>query len=263
VKHVVQYGGGVTSWLVARRLVDEHGPENVVVLFADVKAEDEDLYRFNADVEGNLGLKLTVVCDGRTPQQVLRDVRWIGTAKVAPCSHLLKQVPCREWLTANTDPADTVLYVAIAWWESDRLPAIQKAWAPWTVEAPLCDPPYLDKRACIDEVRRAGMVEPRLYALGYEHNNCGGTCVRAGQGQWAHTLRVFPERFASWEQFEQEQRAKLGDYAMLRDRRGGTTKPLPLTVLRSRVEESAAASPPLFDADDWGGCGCFVDGDAA
>jgi hypothetical protein len=41
----------------------------------------------------------------------------------------------------------------------------------------------------------------------------------------------------------------------LRDRRGGTVKPLPLAVFRERLDEQ----PGLFDADDWGACGCLAD----
>jgi hypothetical protein len=43
--------------------------------------------------------------------------------------------------------------------------------------------------------------------------------------------------------------------AILRDRTNGTTKPLPLTVLRRRVE----AEQDGFDQLDWGGCGCFTE----
>jgi hypothetical protein len=256
MRHIVMYSGGITSWAVARRVVDEHGASAVTLLFADTLAEDEDLYRFNADVVRDLGLKLTVVADGRTPQQVGIDRKHIGNTQVANCSHLLKQKPCREWLTANTDPADTTVYVGIDWSELHRLPAIERAWKPWTVDAPLTRPPYADKRQHIEAARARGIVEPRLYALGFEHNNCGGACVKAGQAQWAHLLKVFPERYASWEQHEQVMRHELGgDIAILRDRRGGETKPLPLAALRVRIE---GQEPGMFDPLDWGGCGCFT-----
>jgi hypothetical protein len=258
-RHVVQLSGGITSWATARRVVERHGTDGVVLLFADVLVEDEDLYRFNADVERDLGIPITRVADGRTPQQVMRDVRYLGNSKVAPCSHLLKQIPCRRWLEENTDPADTTVYVGIDWSEMDRLPAIERNWAPWRVEAPLCQPPYVDKRGWIAAARERGIIEPRLYALGFEHNNCGGACVRGGQAQWAHLSRVFPDRFASWEAFEREMRTTLdADVAILRDRTGGSTKPLPLTVLRHRVEASNDRVGALFDPDDWGGCGCMT-----
>lgn len=255
MKRVVMSSGGITSWAVGRWVADTYGTDNLVLLFADTLAEDEDLYRFNVDVAADIGVPITVVADGRTPQQVGRDRRHLGNTQVANCSHLLKQKPSRDWLNANADPASTMLYLGIDWSEMHRLPGIVRNWAPWTVEAPLARPPYRDKTDLFAELRARGIEVPRLYSLGFAHNNCGGACVKAGQAQWAHLLRVFPDRFASWEQHEQDMRTELGsDVAILRDRTGGTTKPLPLTVLRQRIE----ASTPV-DTLDWGGCGCFTD----
>jgi hypothetical protein len=246
--------GGITSWATARYVADTFGTDGLVLLFADTLAEDDDLYRFNADVARDIGVPVTRVCDGRTPQEVGRDRRHIGNTRVANCSHLLKQKPSRDWLAANTDPADTTLYIGIDWSETHRLPGIVAAWSPWAVEAPLTLPPYRDKHMLMGELRARGIEPPRLYGLGFTHNNCGGACVKAGQAQWKHLLRVFPDRYASWEAHETAMRDELGsDVAILRDRTGGITRPLPLTVLRSRVE----ANEPV-DELDIGGCGCFT-----
>jgi hypothetical protein len=259
IKHVIQFSGGIGSWGTARRVADQHGTDNLVLLFADVLVEDEDLYRFNRDVERDIGVPITVVSDGRTPQQAMRDARFVGNSRVAPCSHLLKQEPCRKWINENTDSESTILYVGVDWSEMHRLPAIRRNWSPWRVEAPLCDPPYVDKRGLIQTARARGVIEPRLYALGFPHNNCGGVCVRAGVAQWAHALRTFPDRYESWERFEDEMRTTLGsDVSILRDRTAGTTTPLPLSTLRQHIE-ARDESQPAFDMDDWGGCGCMVE----
>jgi hypothetical protein len=260
---VVNMSGGITRWAAGRRIADKHGTDGMVLLFADVKDEDKDLYRFLDDVAADIGVPITTVCDGRTPQQVDVDRRWLSNQKIAQCSYELKIKPCREWLKANTDPASTILYVGIDWTTRDanRLPAIEAGWAPWPVEAPLCQPPYVDKRGWIAEARRRGIVEPRLYAMGFEHNNCGGACIRGGQAQFAHLLKVFPDRYAAKEAHEQRMRDMLGaDVSILRDRTGGTTKPLTLTVLRRRIEAAADdGQGALFDDLDWGGCGCFTE----
>lgn len=249
------FSGGITSWAVARRVADAYGTNDLVLLFADTLAEDEDLYRFNADVARDIGIPITVVADGRNPQQVGRDRRHLGNTQVANCSHLLKQAPSRAWLDVNADPGSTILYLGIDWSETHRLPGIIRNWAPWAVETPLTEPPYRDKSALFDELVARGIAVPRLYEMGFQHNNRGGACVKAGQAQWKRLLQVFPERFASWERHEQDMRTELGrDVAILRDRTGGVTRPLPLTVLRQRVEASAPV-----DEQDWGGCGCFTE----
>jgi hypothetical protein len=241
-------------------VVEKHGTSGLVLLFADTLVEDDDLYRFLDDAAGDLGVPVTRIAEGRTPQQVHEDVRLIANPKIAPCSRVLKQEPARAWLEANTDPASTTVYVGIDWSEMHRLPAIVRNYRPWTAVAPLCEPPYVDKRGWIAEARRRGLVEPRLYALGFEHNNCGGACVRGGQAQWAHLLRVFPDRYESWEKHEQLMQQRLGtERTILRDRTGRQTRPLSLRELRERIERGNDLQPGAFDPDDWGGCGCMTD----
>lgn len=263
-RHVVMFSSGITSYGASTIVIDRNGRENVTLLFADTLAEDVDNYRFNRDAEKQLGVSITVVCDGRTPQQVLRDRRWIGSAKIAPCSHLLKQVPARRWLEANCDPASTVLYVGLDAYEPERVETNRRMWKPWRVEFPLTEPPYYPKNHWLREARRVGLEPPAMYRYGFPHANCGGACIKAGQGQWGHLLNTalpdrFADRFHSWDEFEKSMQAELDTKsAILRDRRGGSTIPLPLTVLRRQVERSQTTAP-LFDTDDWGGCACFTD----
>ncbi|MEU0631055.1 hypothetical protein [Streptomyces sp. NPDC005989] len=255
VRHVVMWSGGITSWATARHVIARHGTASTTLLFADTLVEDEDLYVFNAAASAQLGVPITRVADGRTPWQVFEDARWLGNTRVAQCSQELKQKPCRAWLKANTDPAATTVYVGIDWTETHRLPAIVTGWAPWTVEAPLTQPPYQDKQRLIAKARMLGLPAPRLYRLGWSHNNCGGGCVKGGQAQWARLLKVFPERYARAEAAEQKMRRFLGkDVAILRDRTGGQTRPLTLAALRERI----AQRPDQLDLFDEGGCGCFT-----
>ena len=151
---------------------------------------------------------------------------------MAPCSAILKQRPARAWLKAHADPADTVLYVGVDWSEAHRTPAIVEGWSPWPVRFPMCEPPRLSKQDMLDAARAAGLTPPRLYELGFSHNNCGGVCIRGGQKHWLNLLNDFPRRYSEAERREQELRAELGDVAILRERRGGVTRPLTLTELR-------------------------------
>jgi hypothetical protein len=255
--HIVMWSGGITSWATARHVIAEHGPDNVTLLFADTNAEDEGLYAFNDAASAQLGVPITRVADGRDPWQVFEDKRWLGNTRIAQCSMELKLRPCRDWLNANAENLDeTTLYVGIDWTETERLPAIVRGWAPWRVDAPLTRPPYRDKRQLLDEARAAGLPVPRLYRLGFAHNNCGGACVKGGQAQWARLLKVFPARYARAEAAETRMRELLGkDVSILRDRVGGDTKPLTLAALRRRIEEQ----PDQLDLFDEGGCGCFTD----
>lgn len=260
--YVVMFSGGIGSWAAARRIVDQHGPEQVVCLFSDVRGntqdehigEDEDTYRFIDDAIQNLGCRYVRVADGRDIWQVFKDRKFLGNSRIASCSQELKQKPAREWLLANTKPEETTIVIGIDWSETHRIPAIVKAYAPYPVEFPMTQKPYLDKSQMIDWAKAQGIQPPRLYAMGFSHNNCGGGCVKAGQAQFRRLLDTMPDRFAVWEEKEEELRRFLGkDVSILREQEDNVRRPLPLSILRSREEAQC-------DLLDEGGCGCFVDG---
>ena len=263
MQHIVMFSGGIGSWCAAKRVAETYGTEQMTLLFADVKGdtdephvgEDEDTYRFLTEAAANVGAQLVRVADGRNIWQIFHDKRYLGNSRQANCSHLLKQMPCRRWIEANyPDPSTATIYVGIDWSEYHRLPAIEEGHRPYVAKAPLCDPPYLDKRHMLNWCRYEGIKPPRAYALGMPHNNCGGGCVRAGQAQFEKLLTVMPERYAVWEAKEQELRDYLGkDVAILRDWAGGGG-PITLKEFRERVQ----VQPSLFDEFDFGGCGCFT-----
>lgn len=258
MKHIVMWSGGITSWATARHVIDQHGTENVTLLFADTLIEDDDLYTFNEQASAQLGVPITRVADGRTPFEVFEDKRWLGNTRLAQCALELKLKMCSDWLAANDSLTfdNTTLYVGLDWSEPHRIPGNRASWEPWRTEYPLTEPPYRDKDQLRAEARAAGLIDPRLYRLGFAHNNCGGMCVKGGVGQWVRLLEVFPERYARAERAEIKMRALLGkDVSILRDRTGGATKPLTLTALRRRVEEQ----PDQLDLFDEGGCGCFTE----
>lgn len=257
-KHVVMFSGGIGSWAAAKRVAHERGTDNLYLLFTDTKIEDEDLYRFLPEAAANVGGSLVRVADGRTPWDVFEDVRFLGNTRAAPCSHILKQQQARKWVEANCSPDDTVLYVGIDWTESHRLDGARKGWAPYTVEAPLCEPPFLTKADLLTELGAEGIPAPRLYGMGFAHNNCGGGCVRSGQAQFALLYEKLPESFAQWKAGEERLRSFLSkNVAILRDRRGGETKPLPLCDFEKRIGSKD------YDEFEFGGCGCFLDSDEA
>jgi hypothetical protein len=255
VKHIVMFSGGIGSWAAARLMVDDVGPENVVCLFTDVLGEDEDTYRFIDDAIANLGCQYVRVADGRNIWQVFKDRRFLGNSRQANCSAELKQKPAAAWLAENAGP-DDVIVLGIDWTEEHRCAAVVRAYVPRRVRFPLCEEPLYPKRFWIDEAEREGVTPPRLYGMGFAHNNCAGGCVRAGQAQFAHLLRVRPDVFNEWEANELDVAAYLGkDVAILSEQVNGEKRLLPLITLRRRIE----SQPSLLDADDWGGCGCFVD----
>ena len=273
MKHVVMFSGGIGSWAAAKMVTATFGTDNLYLVFTDVKGntesshigEDEDTYRFLDDAVKNIGGHYIYINEGKDIWEVFKDKKFLGNSRLAHCSFELKQKPARKWLNENCDPNDTIVYVGIDWTETHRLPAIVKNYLPYKAVAPLAEPyyhredkMYYDKQELIEWAESEGLKTPRLYSLGFSHNNCGGGCVRAGQAQFKKLLEVMPERFAMWEEKEQEVIQHLGkDVSILMDMKDGVRRSLPLVELRRRVE----SQPQLVDNDDLGGCGCFFEED--
>jgi hypothetical protein len=259
MKHLVQFSTGAASAEVAWRVVAEYGTDGVVLLTADTRAEDEDNWRFAREVVTRLGCEWVILSDGRTPMQAGRDERCVPSNRMAVCSKILKRKVLDAYRAEHFDPAATIVYLGYDWTEPHRVEAARKHWAPWTVECPLTQPPYLWKQQILGLFRERGIEPPRLYGYGFAHANCGGACVRGGQAQWSLLLQVNRARYLEWEAEEEASRELLGkDVSILRDRAGGTTASLSLRAFRERIERQ----PSLFDADDWGACGCLMDGAA-
>jgi 3'-phosphoadenosine 5'-phosphosulfate sulfotransferase (PAPS reductase)/FAD synthetase len=252
VKHIVSYSGGACSFWAAKRVIDKYGPEDVTLLFADTLIEDESLYEFNALVEMFFGIRLTIIADGRTPWEVFRDNKMIGNSRADMCSRVLKRDLLWKWIKKNCDPKDTVVYLGLDWNEEHRLVRVRARNPKWHIEAPMTEAPFWEKDRMLSELQNLGFPLPRLYQLGFPHNNCGGFCIKAGQGHFAHLLKTLPDVFAFHKEEEKKMRSFLGkDVSVLRDRKKGKTKPLTLEDLEKRILEKQKV-----DLLDWGGCGC-------
>jgi len=182
------YSGGVGSYIAAKRVIREFGVDNTVLLFCDTNTEDEDLYRFLYESAAFLGAHLEVVSDGRDVWRVFDDERYIGNSRIDPCSKLLKRIPANNWIKQNYNLFHVVRYVGIDWTEEHRYIRMRNKLLPWRVEAPLLQPPLLSKPQMIAEMELDGIQPPRLYELGFSHNNCGGFCVKAGKAHFKNLL---------------------------------------------------------------------------
>lgn len=298
MKHIIFYSGGIGSWGAAIRIADKYNLDDVKLLFTDTFIEDDDLYRFLIETASKLfnrpsieliertrnipditehldrknylkdlaldvGLiipNLVWINEGRSPWEVFEDVRWIGNSRVAPCSHILKQQTARKWIEQNYTSDECILYLGIDWTEEHRTIAPTKNWAPYNIKFPLCEAPFLTKLQLIKNLEDLEISVPKLYKEGFSHNNCGGFCVRAGQGNFIKLLETNPKLYKYHEDKEQETREFLGkDVTILKRTKNKERLNLSLRQLR---EEYLSNNSEDIDLLEIGGCGCFVDENA-
>lgn len=255
-EHVIFFSGGVCSFLAAHRVLQSVSSKRCLLLFCDTHVEDEDCYRFIAEAAQFLNCRLQIISDGRTPWQVFRHERIIGNNFADPCSRHLKRRLARRWLNEHCDPAHTTLYLGLAWYERHRIDKNQRAWHPWTTNYPMVADPLLDHCEMLAAVKAVGLTPPRLYELGFNHNNCGGACVKAGKANWRLLLEKLPWRYAGHEEEERNLREYLqADVSILTTLVDGEKRPYTLEEFRYHCK----AYPMEARDEDWGGCACMLD----
>lgn len=198
-----------------------------------------------------------------SPWDIFYRQKFIGNSRVANCSTILKQRMARDFIKQNFKKEETKVYFGIDWSEEHRTKSPTENWSKYASEVifPLCEEPYITKEDKWALLEREGIEKPDLYKLGFEHNNCGGFCVRAGQGHFKLLLETKPELFKYHEAMEQTLAEQI--YEDIGDERTilnktvkGVRYPLPLSKLRKIVHGEDTSE--TIDATEFGGCGCFV-----
>lgn len=252
-KYIISSSGGLGSAISA--LICHMHKLDYEMVFADTLIEDEDLYRFLHDIERVTGKEIVWLKDGRTPWDVFIDNKFIGNSRIAHCSQELKTATIFKCMNENCQPSDKpVLGMDMS--EIDRIERAQKNWHPREVVSLLNN--FRIWRHQYDAIlKHFGLTKPRLYELGFPHNNCGGFCVRAGLKQFATLLKWFPKRFLFHENEEQRAIAAIGPTArpFLRYSENYKTEYITLREFRQLVEKGLF-KPKLYEAS---GCACFVD----
>ena len=239
MRNIVALSGGVASAWVANYVI-KNIDDSAVLYFNDTKWEDKDLYRFLDDLAAYLGKEIFYDTDGRTPEQVFYDSNFLANNRVPLCSRVLKA----ERLQKYAEPGD-VLYFGIDATEAHRAVRISAIYNKIGIE---CRYPLIDeqvfKPTVYQWVESVGIEIPRLYRLGFMHNNCAGGCVRSGKSQWVHLLKVLPDVYAERERVEEE-------FSTLTGNRATFMKDMSLKELREEYEyHQAQGQTDMFDDMD-------------
>jgi len=120
--HIAMFSGGAGSAYVAYHMVQTHGKENCRLFFTNTLWEDEDNYRFMYEIADYIGLEITEVLDGRTPEEVFHDYKFLGNSRLAKCSEELKVRQTLIFLEELRDKEnlEPILYFGIAPHEKHR-----------------------------------------------------------------------------------------------------------------------------------------------
>lgn len=268
MKNIVLYSGGIGSFLAAYLVKQKYSNDDTILYFNDTKMEDEDLYRFLHESAKLLDCTLIKDSDGRDVWQVFKDCKYVANNRIDVCSRILKRERARTYVN-RFKPNEIRVVIGIDWTEIHRFERAVDRWKPYNLYAPLCDTFETKEQLTIQAMNMLGKIDlPRLYKLGFPHNNCGGFCVKAGLAQFRLLLEKMPERYLELEKKELETYEAIGKRnPWLRKTVKGTTYYITMREYRIFLETKKlyvdgdlvlGAKSTNEDREDWGGCGCAI-----
>lgn len=284
MKYVVSISGGLGSAEALKRTIDQHGRDNVLAVFCDVKGrgdrhifsrfpvvdgllherfggESHDTYRFLFQLSHHLGISIERLETDDSIWNVFARRKALllvlsGGVFFCPASEELKRWQFRDYVQRIAGNITIVL--GMGWDEPHRVKSSASYWSKALerdvqVIAPNAIQPYADNTTTLSWLREAGVEPPSAYAAGMLHNNCYGGCVMQGLTGFARLHDTRPDVFWYWAWMEKRLQDWIGKgYTILKDQRGGSTTPLNLYDFAERIQ---AGDVPKFD---YGGCGCFA-----
>lgn len=267
--HVSMFSGGAASAYVAYQMVQTYGKENCYLFFTNTLWEDEDNYRFMYEIADYIGIPITEYVDGRTPEEVFTETRFLGNSRLAKCSSELKVRQTVIFIEDLRDQGlEPTLYFGIGAHENHRAESIRafyehQALEPVETRFPLLESNIKDINAKEMIEKQWGIKLPRMYELGFAHANCGGRCVRGGFKHYADLYRIWPHQYKEQEEMEEKMRSMLGDVSILKVRDNG--KPYTLKEYRQYLDEinqgiqevAATGSIEIPEEDDTVPCVCI------
>ncbi len=190
-RRVVWYSCGAASAAAAKIAVNVYGDDCEIASCDTRKSEHPDNYRFTEDVERWIGRSITHITSERyaTVDDVIEKRRYMAGVAGALCTVELKKRPREAWQRHGD------IHIFGYTVEERRRAAVFEENNPaLDVEWLLIDR-GITKEQCHAMIAEAGIAQPAMYALGYEHNNCPGCVKSQSPGYWNMIRRDFPEVF--------------------------------------------------------------------
>lgn len=270
---ICSMGGGFTSTaLMPRILLEKYDKKDIHFVNCVLPNEHKSMWKLFDAVAEKLGIEINYIAyhpenkyqlvkpEDRnnksllfTPFDIFKKQGFIGNSRNDPCSHFLKRETIFRYISDKYAQNECVICVGIHKDEYERASAIRENWQKrgYHVEFPIINEEKYTREQEIALLKYWYGVSLDLYERGFEHNNCAGACVKAGQRQWAQLWFYYPETFLEWEKLENEWNAEYApkygkEYTILKITRGKKTVYISLREFREMLEKSLSENRETF-----------------
>jgi hypothetical protein len=194
---VVWFSRGAASACAAKLAVQKYPPINwpgrlFIVYCNTASSENADGDRFHAQVEQWIGHPITKISSRKyeSVDEVFEGERYMSGVKGAKCTTEMKKVPRLRF--QRPDDLHVFGYTVD---EAKRIARFEQNNPELYLDWILRDA-FVRKADCHRMLREAGITEPEMYRLGFEHNNCWGCVKSKSPAYWQRTAKHNPEVFA-------------------------------------------------------------------
>ena len=197
---IAWWSGGVASAIACKIALETY--PNVELVFCDTGIEHPDTYRFMADFERVLNVKIHKVKSDKfsEPEEVWEKYRGMNFAHGAPCSSELKAFVRVEKVQDLENDYCQIFGFDFCKKEINRSTNMVKSHPELNPKFPLIEHEITRERLFV-EISKLGIEPPEAYKY-FLNNNCigdpdseKGGCVQGGIGYWMKIKEVFPKKY--------------------------------------------------------------------
>jgi len=196
MRRVISFSCGASSAVLAK--IASQIYDNILIVYCDTGGEHESNKKFLKDIEKWIGQPIQIVKNPKYIDHfdVFRKVKYISGVQGAACAKRLKIDMKKHF----SEPDDIHLfgYTIEEVKRAENFDARHSELTEW-----LLINEGITKPDCLGLLWRAGIELPKMYDLGYNHNNCIG-CCKGGAGYWNKIRKDFPHHFETMAQIERE-----------------------------------------------------------
>jgi hypothetical protein len=194
---VVWFSCGASSAVASKYAIQKY--DNIDIVYCDTGGEHESNMIFLHECEEWIGRDIKILKSKKYTDHfdVFRKTKYLSGIQGARCTTELKKK-----LRLEYQRPDDVHVFGFTLEEQSRAKRFEDYNPELFVDWILIDK-GLDKQSCLGILWQSGIKLPKMYDLGYNHNNCIG-CVKGGKGYWNKIRIDFPEHFDRMAKIERE-----------------------------------------------------------
>ena len=193
---VVWFSCGAASAIASKLAVKKY--KNIDIVYCDAGGEHESNKKFLQNVENWIGKDITILKSDKYDSHfdVFRS-GYLNGIYGAKCTTELKKK-----LRLEFQKPDDIHIFGYTVEEKKRAEKFENYNPELFVDWILIEK-KITKENCLGMLWKSGIELPKMYDLGYNHNNCIG-CVKGGKGYWNKIRKDFPEHFNEMAKIERE-----------------------------------------------------------